>query len=224
MAITFQTSSLHADSFAETPSIVRECQLLNKTLTSLLIECQRRSDDHHTFVMELHDASSNLLVRRVTSTTPRFQLSELHPTNYYTILVYTTNGVDTSRTLNISISSTQAAMANTFEKGVGLSQVSLGAILGPLAAVIVILGSAICIAYFCKRHHRRREKHDVDDTVTSSRAEEKAEMFSIPLSPSQTKVDCKRDDIGPAVEVVTHYNRDIAEKLPLQCYGKCAMM
>ncbi|XP_077564683.1 uncharacterized protein LOC144180170 [Haemaphysalis longicornis] len=203
----------------ETPSIVRECQLLNKTLTSLLIECQRRSDDHHTFVMELHDASSNLLVRRVTSTTPRFQLSELHPTNYYTILVYTTNGGDTSRTLNISISSTQAAMANTFEKGVGLSQVSLGAILGPLAAVIVILGSAICIAYFCKRHHRRREKPDVDDTVTSSRAEEKAEMFSIPLSPSQTKVDCKRDDIGPAVEVVTHYNRDIAEKLPLQCYG-----
>ncbi|KAK8786494.1 hypothetical protein V5799_023730 [Amblyomma americanum] len=201
----------------EAPSHVRECQLLNKTLTSLLIECQRRSDDHHTFVMELHDASSNLLVRRVTSATPRFQLSELHPTSYYTILVYTTNGVETSRTLNISISSTQAAMAKAVEKEGALSQLSLGTIVGPLVGSIVVLGAAVCIACFCKKHHRRKEKPEPEESATSSRAE-KAEMFSIPIG-AQTKVDCKGDDIGPAVEVVAHYHHDISEKLPLQCYG-----
>ncbi|XP_049525779.1 hemicentin-1 [Dermacentor silvarum] len=201
----------------EVPSHVRECQLLNKTLTSLLIECQRRSDDHHTFVMELHDASSNLLVRRVTSATPRFQLSELRPTTYYTILVYTTNGVESSRTLNISISSTEAAMAKTYEKDGGLSKLNLGAIVGPVAGTIAVLAAAVCIACFCKKHHRRKEKPVVEETPATSQAE-KAEMFSIPLG-TQTKVDCKGDDIGPAVEVVAHYNHDISEKLPLQCYG-----
>ncbi|XP_075747926.1 uncharacterized protein LOC142813848 [Rhipicephalus microplus] len=167
--------------------------------------------------MELHDASSNLLVRRVTSPTPRFQLSELRPTTYYTILVYTTNGVETSRTLNISISSTEAAMANTYEKEGALSSLNLGAIVGPVAGSVAILAAAVCIACFCKKHHRRKEKPVVEEAPATSQGV-KAEMFSIPLG-TQTKVDCKRDDIGSAVEVVAHYNQDISEKLPLQCYG-----
>ncbi|CAN8013852.1 unnamed protein product, partial [Ixodes persulcatus] len=198
----------------EEPNRIRECQLLNKTLTSLLIECQRKSDDHHIFVLELHDVSNNLLVKRVTSPTPRFHISELHPTNYYTILVYTTNGVESSRTLNISITSTKAAMSKTLNNGNPEPQSNLATILGLFMSGVVVFGVIVSIACFCKKHHRHK---DNDETEGGPNISEKAEMFSIPLN-AQTKVECKLDDID-TVEVVTHYQRDLSEKLPLQCYG-----
>ncbi|KAM7315003.1 uncharacterized protein ISCGN_004786 [Ixodes scapularis] len=199
---------------AEEPNRIRECQLLNKTLTSLLIECQRKSDDHHIFVLELHDVSNNLLVKRVTSPTPRFHISELHPTNYYTILVYTTNGVESSRTLNISITSTKAAMSKTLNNGNPEPQSNLATIVGLFMSGVVVFGVIVSIACFCKKHHRHK---DNDETEGGPNISEKTEMFSIPLN-AQTKVECKMDDID-TVEVVTHYQRDLSEKLPLQCYG-----
>ncbi|XP_064471633.1 neural cell adhesion molecule 1-A-like [Ornithodoros turicata] len=196
----------------EQPSTTRECLVLNKTHSSFFIECQRKSNDHHTFVLELRDASNNVLIKRIMSPSPRFHVSELEPGFHYTLLVYTTNGIENSSFLNITISSMRAAMPTTLNGSSDEQTTALGPILGPTVSCPLLLGLIILVVCYFKRRRRHEDKLPHQEMRSDG-----SEMFSIPLG-AQRKVEYKHENIE-TVEVVTHYHKDVCEKLPLQMYG-----
>jgi len=157
------------------PSPLTACQIVNKTLTSLKVQCQEGFDGGlpANFLLELYDAQKMELKSQVTNKVPIFEVSHIDPGTPIKLYLYAENAKGTSDPAIIDDASLNQqkhyvegvtdfkavkGSSTSEERSQGLEP-SLLLILVVFGAAIIVTASTLCI-FITFRRQRLRSSRD----------------------------------------------------------------
>ncbi|XP_013145426.1 PREDICTED: hemicentin-2-like [Papilio polytes] len=160
---------------AEKPSSVKNCEVRNVTYDSLLVNCTPGYDGgvKQTFILEIYDTESSLILRNITKELPTFEVSELFARAALTLSIRASNTKGSSDafilTCNLlkyperrTVGNSPAVVPVRVELTTLLVTVLVG---GGLLAVAAAVCATMCYCkYFNNKENNEKAKRPQDET------------------------------------------------------------
>eukprot|EP00090_Calanus_glacialis_P029736 TRINITY_DN4776_c0_g2_i1.p1 TRINITY_DN4776_c0_g2~~TRINITY_DN4776_c0_g2_i1.p1 ORF type:complete len:861 (-),score=112.71 TRINITY_DN4776_c0_g2_i1:337-2919(-) len=163
------------------PSPLTGCRIVNKTLTSLKVECHEGFDGGlpANFLLELYDAEKMELKSQVTNKVPIFEVSNIDPGVSIKLYLYAENAKGTSdpAIIDDSVPNQQKhfvegvtdfkAVKDSSTSDAPSNSSSLPLIISSVCGVFILCASTLCIVITCRRKKTRSNRDKVLLSQTS---------------------------------------------------------
>ncbi|CAD0206042.1 unnamed protein product [Chrysodeixis includens] len=203
---------------ADKPSTPKSCEITNVTYDSLTLNCTPGHDGgiRQSFLLEIFDMATGLLLRNVTSDDPEFEVSGLSASNSLAVSVRAFNRKGFSEALTLTSSLLKYPQRHTVLPAaqvpvkVELTTVLiivLGAV-GVIAAMTGVSAVVFCCKY-CKRenkHEKDKRQQDETSNIPLTGTKESESVDSLDKNPDIIPLDGKISDSCSNKSSTTDYS------------------
>ncbi|KAF9798960.1 hypothetical protein SFRURICE_011599 [Spodoptera frugiperda] len=200
---------------ADKPSTPKSCEITNVTYDSLTLNCTPGHDGgiHQSFLLEIFDMATGLLLRNVSSDDPEFEVAGLSASNSLAVSVRAFNKKGFSEALTLTSSLLKYPQRHTAQVPVKVELTTvliivLGAV-GVIATMTAVLAIVFCCKY-CNKRERKNEKdkrqQDETSNIPLTGTKESESVDSLDKNPDIIPLDGKISDSCSNKSSTTDYS------------------
>ncbi|KAG7295240.1 hypothetical protein JYU34_022218 [Plutella xylostella] len=214
---------------ADKPSSPKACEITNVTYDSLTLNCTPGHDGgiRQTFLLQVFDMGTGLLLANLTNEEPEFQVTGLSTNNALSVAVRGRNKKGSSEPLTLATSLLKYPQRHTAQVPVKVELTTVLLIVlvavGVIASMTAVSATIFCCKYCSKKSNKNeKDKRQQDETsnIPLTGTKESESVDSLDKNPDIIPLDGKISDNSSNKSSTTDYSsiRPLISKTPSEKY------